>query len=73
MVHGEVEMEVLLAAVGNLIFLACQTLEGVTWNAGTVSTLDLLLVPSVLLKTACPEDPLPTHNPAAVSETETPP
>jgi hypothetical protein len=64
-------MVALLAAAGNLIVLASQILAGVTWNVGTVSTLGLHLVSSGLLRTACPEVPLPIHNPAAVSEKDT--
>jgi hypothetical protein len=67
MVHEQVVMVALLAAAGNLTVLASQILVGGTWNVGTVPTLGPLLVPSVL-RTACPEVPLPVNNPAAVSE-----
>jgi hypothetical protein len=68
MVHERVVMVALLAAADNLTVLVSQILVGVTWNVGTVPTLGLLLVPSVLLRTASPEVPLPIHNTAAVSE-----
>jgi hypothetical protein len=60
-------MVALLAAAGNLTVLASQILVGVTWNVVTVPTLSLLLMQSVLLRTACPEDPLPIHSPVAAS------
>jgi hypothetical protein len=62
---------VLLAAAGNLTVLACQTLVGVTKNAENVATMAHLLVPSVPLRSVCPEAPLPVHNPAAVSGIQT--
>jgi len=36
-----------------------------------VATLAHLLVPSVPLRSVCPEAPLPVHNPAVVSEKQT--